>query len=129
MPITTDLETEIGQIRLLLGDDQEGDGVKPDGANFSDAELSYFYERGKSIEEAAALVCETLAWLWNIHPSFEADGLRVDRHEVSQGWWRAAVRLRSRKGAKLISAIRQDAYSQATAASQASDAVDGEELD
>lgn len=107
MPITTDLETTIGQIRLLVGDETEGAGVKPSGANFSDAELNYFYTCAKNIEEAAALVCETLAWLWNIHPDFEADGLRVNRHQVSEGWWRAAVRLRQRKGAKVTVAMRQ----------------------
>ena len=32
MTITTDLATSIGQIRLLIGDTVEEDGVKPGGA-------------------------------------------------------------------------------------------------
>lgn len=108
MPITTDLTTTIGQIRLLIGDTEASNGVKPGGGNFTDAEITYFYDREKSLSRAAALACETLAYLWNTHPDFEADGLRVDRGKVAQGWWRAALRFRAYKGAKVIPVLREE---------------------
>ena len=129
MAITTDLETTIGQIRLLIGDDREGDGVKPSGDNFSDAELTFFYEQGGSLNLAAALACESLAWQWNNQPNFAADGLRVDRGSVARGWFRAARQFRSNRGAKLLGVTRQDAYSQSIASDESSDAVDGEGID
>ena len=129
MPITTDLETSIGQIRLLIGDDRDGDGVKPNGDNFSDAELTFFYEQGGSLNLAAALACESLAWQWNNHPNFAADGLRVDRGSIAGRWFRAARQFRANQGAKLMGVIRQDAFSQNIAADESSDAVDGEGLD
>src|SRR5574337_908036 len=103
MPITTDLTTTTGQIRLLIGDTNAADGVKPDGTNFTDAEIAYFYSYGGSIEKAAALACETLAYLWNNLPDFDADGLRVDRSKTAQGWWRAAARFRANTGARIVS--------------------------
>jgi hypothetical protein len=129
MAITTDLGTTIGQIRLLIGDTVENDGVKPGGGNFSDAELTWFYDNEGSIEGAAGLACETLAWMWHVHPSFEADGLRVEQGKIAQSWWRAGVNFRARRGAKSVSLIRQDAYSDDIPANQASDVVNGEGLD
>lgn len=110
MPITTDLDSEIGQLRLLIGDNEES-GVKPDGGHFSDAEISYFLEKGGGVTLGAALACETLAWLWNQHPTFEADGLRVERGSVANGWWRAAVQFRANRGAVASPVVRHDAYS------------------
>lgn len=112
MPITTDLATEVGQLRLLIGDTEAApDGVKPDGSNYTDEELQFFIDGTTDTNIAAAMACETLAWLWNTQASFEADGLRVDRHKVSQGWWRAAVRFRANRGARLVPVTRRDAFS------------------
>src|SRR5687768_14104956 len=119
MPITTDLTTTTGQIRLLIGDAVESNGVKPDGSNFTDSEIAFFYEREGSIERAASLACETLAHLWNVQPDFEADGLRVNRQQIAAGWWGAALRWRGAAGARSISLIRQDAYSDNIAANTA----------
>jgi hypothetical protein len=129
MAITTDLETSIGQLRLLIGDDREGDGVKPSGDNFSDAELTFFYQEGGSLNLAAALACESLAWQWNTQASFSADGLRVDRGDIAGRWFRAARQFRANQGARLLGVTRQDAYSQAIAANEAGDVVDGEGID
>jgi hypothetical protein len=127
MAITTDLNQPIGELRLLIGDNIENKGVKPGGANFTDAELDYFYSRGgQDLNAAAGLACETLSWIWQTHPDFSADGLTVKTGQISAGWWRAALRFRARRGASLHSVQRQDAYSQGIPANQALAAVDGE---
>lgn len=106
MSISTDLSSALGQMRLLLGDNIEGAGVRPDGTNFSDAELSYFHTQGGGVLEGAALACDALAQLWTLQPSFEADGLRVERGTVAAGWRIAAQGLRARAGAKTQRLIR-----------------------
>lgn len=109
MPITTDLDTPIGQIRAHISDSNENDGAKPHGVNFTDAELTYFYERsGGSIEGATALACETLSWVWSLEPDFSADGLEVTRHTTSQSWWRAAITWRAKQGARVRQVRRGD---------------------
>lgn len=112
MPINTDLTSPIGEIRVLIGDTIEGEGVKPGGGNFSDDELAYFLAQGGSVRIGAALACESLAWQWNVHPDFAADGLQVKRNQVAQGWWRAALRFRQQSGATSQTVTRRDAYSE-----------------
>jgi len=129
MTITTDLNSSIGELRLLLGDTEAGDGVKPNGGNFSDAELGYFLEQGGGVNLGAALACETLAWMWNLQPDFDADGLTVKRGEVARGWWRAALRFRANQGAKVVPLIRRDAYSQNIPAGESAQALDGDGLE
>jgi hypothetical protein len=53
--------TDIGKIRLQLGDDTESSGVRPDGANFTDEELQTYLDREGSVMRAVAGLCETLA--------------------------------------------------------------------
>ncbi|MFP4323989.1 MAG: hypothetical protein ACLFTK_16160 [Anaerolineales bacterium] len=110
------MDDMIADIRMLIGDNTDGDGVKPDGSNFTDDELTFFAKDARHIHEAAALACEALAYMWNTHPNFDADGLRVDHAAVAAGWMRAAVRFRANAGARLVAARRQDGYSEEAAA-------------
>lgn len=57
----------ISKIRLEIGDTDncEDAGVKPNGTNFQDAELLYFYnDEGSDVVAAAARACEALARGW-----------------------------------------------------------------
>ncbi|HLA42433.1 MAG TPA: hypothetical protein VJZ27_03295 [Aggregatilineales bacterium] len=126
MTITTDLASVIGEIRLLIGDNAEGDGVKPGGVNFTDTELQYFYDEGGSVNIAAALACETLSWLWHSQPDLDAEGTRINRSKIAEGWWRAAMRFRANRGAKVVALTRQDAFSTGIKSGEASEVVDGE---
>jgi len=66
-PFSYDLDAAVGQIRLEIGDtDNTADaGVKPDGTNFSDAELNHFYsQEGSDVLAASARACEVLARMW-----------------------------------------------------------------
>lgn len=46
MAFTYDTTTDIGKIRLKIGDTVDGDGVKPAGGNFTDAEIQVFLDEG-----------------------------------------------------------------------------------
>lgn len=61
---TYDLTTTVGQVRVEIGDTVSGTGVKPDGANFSDAEITYFLTQESSVGRAAARACEVLARMY-----------------------------------------------------------------
>lgn len=108
MAITTDLNTPIGQVRLLIGDTIENNGMKPNGANFSDDEIAYFLQaETNGPMRAAALACDTLAALWNTYPDFEADGLRLNRSSIAKAWQYSAVRLRARAGVVVRKLVRK----------------------
>ena len=42
MAFTYDVSTSLGQLRLAIGDTKLNEGPRPDGANYSDAELGVF---------------------------------------------------------------------------------------
>jgi hypothetical protein len=101
MSLTTDLSEPVGALRLMLGDTVAGQGVKPDGSNFSDAEWDYFWAQGGDLWGALALACDALAAVWRTQPTFSADGLRIEREAIARGWAEAAVHFRAQSGAKI----------------------------
>lgn len=61
-PIIADLS----KVRLWTGDSVEFEGPHPDGRNFTDAELNYFYDtEGSHVLRTVAAVMETLANTWS----------------------------------------------------------------
>ena len=123
MTFTYDLDLSgdslvVSKIRLEIGDtDNTTDaGVKPDGTNFGDAELLYFYGEELSVLGAAARACEVLARMWA-----GAGGLarvreyQIDTRQKSSDYAAMAVSLRERAGARYISGsapvVRVDGYS------------------
>ena len=42
MAFTYDVSSSLGQLRLAIGDTVSGAGPRPNGANYSDAELNVF---------------------------------------------------------------------------------------
>ena len=42
MAFTYDVSTALGQLRLAIGDTKPGEGPRPDGTNYTDAELGVF---------------------------------------------------------------------------------------
>lgn len=56
----------ISRLRLEIGDKVQGEGVFPDGSNFSDSELTLLLsEQGRDIERSAASACKILANTWS----------------------------------------------------------------
>lgn len=60
-------ELAISKIRFEIGDHVENTGIRPDGTNFADAEVSYWLTlEGSVIMRAVAAACETLARVWSL---------------------------------------------------------------
>ena len=89
----------ISQIRLEIGDNDSasGQGVKPDGANFTDAELTYFYSQESSnVIRAAARACEALSRAWATVPDWTIGPRHESASQVSQRYREMAAELRAR---------------------------------
>lgn len=115
MTITVDLATQIGQVRLELGDTDTtaGAGVKPDGTNLSDAELQYWLNRaGRATTDPDALImvatmfaCQKLARDWGRAADIQTPTRRESLSQVAKAWaaraaeidaqWSPAMRIRN----------------------------------
>lgn len=88
----------ISKLRIAIGDEQEGAGVKPNGDNFADQELTHFYEEeGDHIGRATALACESLANAWSRAPRTMFGSL-VDPRHITKNYERRAKDLRRQHG-------------------------------
>lgn len=66
MAFTYDLATDIGKLRLEIGDTSSiaAHGVKPDGSYITDEELQILLTREGTVGRAAAATCEVLARMY-----------------------------------------------------------------
>ena len=106
------ITTIIGQIRLEIGDNNENNGVRPSGANFTDEELTHFYtvEGGDAsatpvqtyIGRAAAKACETLAIIYAKEQTATKMGPVSDSWDTSKFYSDMGGRLRQQYGGNHI---------------------------
>lgn len=104
MTVTYNLEATdatllaISQIRLELGDVSAvvGQGVKPDGTAFSDAELTVFYAREGDVLSAAAAAAEALSRWWARAVTISIGGRSEALSDISKQYAALAVSLRAR---------------------------------
>lgn len=108
----------ISQIRLEIGDTDNGTdaGVKPNGTNFSDAELTYFYDDEGSVLGGAARACEVLHRMWSrTDESVRIRDYQITAKQQAENYRNAARDLRERDGSRYKSgsapATRVDGYS------------------
>lgn len=84
---TYNLTTDVGKVRLVIGDSALVggiEGVKPDGTNYSDAELSVFIDLAGSWKRAVSLALRGLANLYARHAvSQEIDGYKEDLSKIA----------------------------------------------
>lgn len=126
MTFSYDLDETVGQIRLEIGDtDSSTDaGVKPDGTNFSDEELTYFYEQESSnLLAAAARACEVLARMWaRVDQSVRIRDYQINARQQAKDFRNLAEDLRERSGTRFFSGsaptTRVDGYSNDTHSQQ-----------
>jgi hypothetical protein len=91
-------EQTIAKIRLEVGDNNEERGIKPEGTNYSDAELWHIYsEEGQIVGRAAAKICEMQAISWSSIPRTMFGSLFDPRH-VGRNYMRLAKDLRRQHG-------------------------------
>lgn len=102
MAFTTTLSTEIGQIRLELGDDTLGSGVLPDGGNLTDEQLQVYLAREGTGMRAVAGICEMLATRWAGAADVQVGPRRESYSQISKGYAARAAQLRDLYGAPLV---------------------------
>lgn len=100
MPITTSLITDIGKVRLEIGDADSatGMGKKPDGTNLTDDEIQYCLDQEGSVRLAAAKACELLARAWSNVANISVGGRSEGLGSVADGWMKRAQELRAQAG-------------------------------
>ena len=100
MSITTDLSTPIGQIRLEIGDATLSPlGICPNGDNFSDEQILYFYSsEGDHVGRAAARACEILSRMYAVQPTSTRLGPEMQSQKSSEYFDSLAKHLRSLHG-------------------------------
>lgn len=98
MSITTSLTTEIGQVRLELGDDNAAAGVLPDGSNLSDEQVTLYLAREGSVMRAVAGICEMLATRWAAVADLHVGPRRESYSQISKQYAARAATLRERYG-------------------------------
>lgn len=96
MAFTYDLTQNRGNVRINVADTVENQGPRPDGRNFSDAEIDHFLTEETSIVEAAtARLFEILASEWTQYAlsekeadlSFDAKGVANLYMRRAEEWW------------------------------------------
>lgn len=97
MAFTYDLATDIGMVRLELGDTAQP-GVKPDGGNLADEEIALWLGREGSVMRTVAAACEALSRSWAAVASISVGPRKEDLGSISKTWADRAASLRSQHG-------------------------------
>lgn len=98
MTYTTTLSTDIGKIRLELGDDTSGSGILPSGANITDEQIQIFLDREGSVMRAVAGICEMLATRYAQVADLQVGPRRESYSQISAAYLKRAKELRDRYG-------------------------------
>jgi hypothetical protein len=114
---TNDPETDIGKVRLELGDDVEGRGVRPGGSNLLDAALEVWLDREGGIMPAVAAACEALSRQWAGVANIALGPRREELAGISEAWAKRGAELRAQYGGMgyggfSVSMTRIDGYSE-----------------
>ena len=120
MTFTYVLTTDIGQIRLQIGDTTSGKGVRPSGANLSDEEIQVILDVEGTIMRTAAGCCEMLARDWSKVAVLGAGNAKEQMAAMADEFLKQAKYLRGIYGyggieaidSFNLSALRRDGYSE-----------------
>lgn len=91
-------DVAISAVRLEIGDETENAGVKPDGTNFSDEEILYFYGLEGTHNRTVARCLETLARQYARLPRTRVGPHDEDPQTVAARLRQQAADLRARYG-------------------------------
>ena len=77
----------ISLVRLELGDTALNVGVRPDGSNLTDEELSvWLADEGNDIMNTVARACAALANMWTIVANITVGPRREELGQIAKGW-------------------------------------------
>ncbi|HSW63421.1 MAG TPA: hypothetical protein VLH56_08935 [Dissulfurispiraceae bacterium] len=89
----------ISLVRLEIGDTTLGAGVRPDGSNLSDEEISVWLQReGDDILRSTAAACEALSRQWANMANITLGPRKEELGKISDNYARRAEQLRERAG-------------------------------
>jgi hypothetical protein len=116
MGFTYDLTTAVGQVRLALGDTVPAAGVRPDGTNFTDAEVAFFLtQEVGNVDNAAARACAVLANAWANVADLSVGPRRESLSQVAARYAERATQIRGGSlTAGVISLAFAETYVEAT---------------
>ena len=109
----------ISKVRIEIGDVNSGAGVRPNGSNFSDAEITHWLdEEGDDVMLATVRACEALSRAWSVVANNTIGPRREDLGKVSSDWAKRAETLRAQYGGAGAAGFgvtlkRVDGYSEA----------------
>jgi hypothetical protein len=95
LPFAYDPTTDLGKVRLEIGDTDQGEGVKPSGGNYSDEELQVWLTREGNVMRAAAAACEALAVTWAREVDVRLGPRSESASQASAAFAKQAARLRN----------------------------------
>lgn len=77
----------ISKVRLELGDNIEGVGVRPDNSNIPDVEIAYWLDQeGDDIMRTCARACDALARMWAKVSDISTDGRSENLSKIANMW-------------------------------------------
>lgn len=95
MAFTYSLSTDLGKVRLAIGDTVSGSGPRPSGANYSDAEINVFLTpviaAGYTYGRAVAQLFRVLAGEWAGKASVSIGDYSVQYAAVADNYRKAAA--------------------------------------
>jgi hypothetical protein len=97
MAFTYDLDTDSGELRLAIGDTVEDTGPRPNGRNFSDAEITYFLGAG-SVSRASVQAFDALAAEWSAYAGNSRLGPTAQASAQAKAYSERATELRQQLG-------------------------------
>lgn len=110
----------ISKVRLQIDDTVAGKGVRPDGSNFTDEELTVFLTReGNDEMRAAAAACEALSVHWSriasitVGPRSEQAGKVASEYRASAEELRRQYGYGTDGGMVSVGVIREDGFASA----------------
>jgi hypothetical protein len=111
----------ISRVRLEIGDTIKDAGVKPDGSNFSDEELSvWLEEESEHVMHTVIRACLALARLWANRVNITVGPLKEEFSKVAEHWSAMAKSLTEQYGPPVsagsgfaVATRRVDGYSEA----------------
>ena len=117
-----DLSSDRGKVRFYIQDTTDGGGPKPNGANFTDAEIDGLVMAEGSWQKAVAGAYEALAAIWAKFADITAGPHRESLSQVAEGYRKQAMKQREIHGSSSRMTVgwqtRVDGYSQDVAANE-----------
>jgi hypothetical protein len=113
MAFTYDITTDVGKLRLAIGDTLLLQGPRPSRANYSDAEIQYFLDTEASIGRASVMAFDSLAAEWSSFTNITLGPRREEFAKIAEAYSKRADKARTQFGGGSSFSVgweRQDGY-------------------